>query len=61
VFNAIPNEMFDSLGPMIRHESFSFHDVTSGNVFWRYTVGSASAERAGLWEVGGCTRRVQTA
>ena len=31
--------------------------------FWQYPceIGSATAERAGQGEVGGCTRRVQTA
>ena len=35
------------------------HDVTSGNCPWE--IGSVSAERVGQGEVGGCTRRVQTA
>ena len=49
---------FPDVAGYIRHETFFlWHHFLQ----WLHEIGSAKAERAGQGEVGGCTRRVQTA
>ena len=53
--------MISQLNPFPGNDALRCHETFSFMMSHPWEIGSATAERAGQGEVGGCTRRLQTA